>query len=52
MANAVTNGTVPGWHSAVAYCIGNGQTHDALQPEEICKTLNCMEDPMKVMVKA
>ena len=51
VANAVTNGTCPGWHMGVAYCIGNGQTHDALQPEEICKTLNCMDDPMKVMIE-
>lgn len=37
---------------AVAYCIGNGQVHDAVQMEkEICKTLNCMGDPMKVMIR-
>lgn len=37
---------------AVAYCIGNGQVHDAVQMEkEICKTLNCMDDPMKVMIR-
>lgn len=37
---------------AVAYCIGNGQVHDAVQMEkEICKTLNCMVDPMKVMIR-
>ncbi len=36
---------------AVAYCIGNGQIHDAVQmEEEVCKTLNCLDDPMKVMV--
>ena len=36
---------------ATAYCIGNGQVNDACQPdEELCKTLNCMEDPMKVLV--
>ena len=36
---------------AVAYCIGNGQVHDAMTPsKEICKTLNCMDDPMKVCV--
>lgn len=36
---------------AVAYCIGNGQAHDAQRPDkELCKTLNCMDDPMKVMV--
>ena len=35
---------------AVAYCIGNGQANDAAQIEkEVCKTLNCMVDPMKVM---
>ena len=36
--------------SAVAYCIGNGQAHDAQRPDkELCKTLNCMDDPMKIM---
>ena len=33
-----------------SYCIGNGQLHDAMAPdEELSKTLNCMEDPMKVL---
>ena len=33
-----------------AYCIGNGQVNDACQPDkELCKTLNCMVDPMKIM---
>ena len=32
-----------------AVCIGNGQLHDAMRPEEISKTLNCMVDPMKVV---
>ena len=33
------------------WCIGNGQLHDALQIEkEVCKTLNCMDDPMKILV--
>lgn len=37
---------------AVAYCIGNGQVHDAVQTEkEVCKTLNCMADPMKVLIE-
>lgn len=37
---------------AVAYCIGNGQVHDAVQMErEKCKTLNCMDDPMKVLIR-
>ena len=37
--------------SAVAYCIGNGQAHDAQKPDkELCKTLNCMDDPMKICV--
>ena len=31
------------------YCIGGGQVHDAMNPEEICKTLNCMSDPMKIV---
>ena len=36
----------------IAYCIGNGQANDAVQIEkEVCKTLNCMVDPMKVMVR-
>ena len=31
-------------------CIGNGQVHDAMNlHEEVCNTLNCMVDPMKVM---
>lgn len=31
-------------------CIGNGQLHDALSPsEEVSKTLNCMDDPMKII---
>lgn len=33
------------------WCIGNGQLHDAMQIEkEVCKTLNCMADPMKILV--
>ena len=36
---------------AVAYCIGNGQAHDAQRPDkELCKTLNCMDDPMKICI--
>ena len=32
------------------YCIGNGQVNDAAQMEkERCKTLNCMDDPMKIL---
>lgn len=32
------------------YCIGNGQLHDAMQiDKEVCKTLNCMDDPMKIL---
>ncbi len=35
----------------VAFCIGNGQANDASKPEkEVCKTLNCMVDPMKVLM--
>ena len=33
-----------------AYCIGNGQVHD-LGMDKVCKTLNCMDDPMKVIVE-
>ena len=37
--------------SAVAYSIGNGQVHDAMSPsEEVCKTLDCMHEPMKVCI--
>ena len=33
------------------WCIGNGQIHDAISPSyEVCKTLNCMIDPMKILV--
>ena len=31
-------------------CIGNGQLHDALTPDtEVSKTLNCLQDPMKII---
>jgi DNA (cytosine-5)-methyltransferase 1 len=31
-------------------CIGNGQIHDAESPSvEVSKTLNCMDDPMKII---
>ena len=29
---------------------GGGQIHDAISPSAICKTLNTMDDPMKVLV--
>lgn len=33
------------------HSIGNGQVHDAMSPsKEVCKTLNCMDDPMKVVI--
>lgn len=33
------------------YCIGNGQVHDALSPSvELSKTLNCLIDPMKIVL--
>ena len=33
-----------------AVCIGNGQVNDAINPsDEVCNTLNCMVDPMKIM---
>lgn len=33
-------------------CIGNGQLHDAMNPSvEVSKTLNCLADPMKVLVQ-
>lgn len=35
-----------------AVCIGNGQVHDALSPsDEVSKTLNCLDDVMKVVVE-
>ena len=30
-------------------CIGGGQSNDLATPSEICKTLNCMEDTMKIV---
>lgn len=34
------------------FCIGNGQVNDAVTPSvEVSKTLNCMDDPMKIMEK-
>ena len=34
------------------FCIGNGQLHDALTPsEEVSKTLNCMDDTMKILLE-
>lgn len=34
----------------MVYCIGNGQIHDAISPcVEISKTLNCMNDPMRII---
>lgn len=33
------------------YCIGNGQADAAAHPDkELCKTLNCMDDPMKICI--
>ena len=35
-----------------AVCIGNGQVHDAISPsDEVSKTLNCLVDPMKIVVE-
>lgn len=35
----------------ITWCIGNGQVHDAISPsEEVSKTLNCMCDPMKILI--
>ena len=34
------------------FCIGNGQANDAARLDyEVCKSLNCMVDPMKIMQK-
>ena len=42
MCKAITRG---------AWSIGNGQLHDAMSPSrEVCKTLNCMDDPMKILI--
>ena len=39
------------WKIQKTLCIGNGQLHDALSPmNEMSKTLNCMDDPMKIMI--
>ena len=36
-----------------AVSIGGGQVHDAISPsDEVCKTLNTMCDPMKVLVES
>lgn len=46
-------GYVPMVCKEESYCIGNGQVHDALCPsKEVSKTLNCMEDPMKIVTYA
>ena len=38
--------------SITTYAIGNGQVHDALVPiKEVSKTLNCLEDPAKVLIE-
>jgi DNA (cytosine-5)-methyltransferase 1 len=56
--NSMSNDTTPtlvGDHQDrvtdyTAICIGNGQLHDALSPScEVSKTLNCMDDPMKII---
>ena len=40
-----------GTGGVTAICIGNGQVDNAVTPEvELSKTLNCMQDPMKVLV--
>lgn len=46
-----TVGTLNCMHDQQAImCIGNGQIHDAMSPSiDVSKTLNCMDDPMKVM---
>jgi DNA (cytosine-5)-methyltransferase 1 len=49
--NAFDVGDVRTTEAVVAYYIGNGQGHDAQRPDkELCKTLNCMVDPMKICV--
>lgn len=56
VAKTLSNGTCPGHHNGVcivldAWSIGNGQLHDAMSPSrEVSKTLNCMDDPMKVLI--
>jgi len=40
-----------GTNGITAICIGNGQVDNAVTPEvELSKTLNCMQDPMKIMI--
>ena len=35
---------------AETWCIGNGQVHDAMSPcKDVSKTLNCLDDPMKIV---
>lgn len=44
----IAGGQSAGKHS---WSIGNGQFHDAMSPSaEVSKTLNCMDDPMKVLI--
>jgi len=31
-------------------CIGNGQENEAARPDTVCKPLNCLVDPMKIVV--
>lgn len=48
--NRVTDYT--GIVASTSYCIGNGQLHDAMTPsKELSKTLNCMDDTMKIVVE-
>ena len=49
-ASAVTQMAYKEAKDLVVKCIGNGQVHDAQNPEDVCKTLNCMADPMKIVM--
>ena len=48
-ARTITNGNVPGYHNAVAYCVGNGQLHQT-QLQTKGGALNCMHDQQAVLV--
>ena len=49
-SSSSTNEQEPCQRSTISMCIGGGQVHDAVSPSvEVSKTLNCMDDPMKVV---
>lgn len=51
VAKTLNAGSYKGSDIVITWCIGNGQVHDAISPsEEVSKTLNCMCDPMKILI--